>query len=378
VVKVNDVDIRETLGYTSSVPKWAVAYKYPPETKETLLLDITVQVGRTGVLTPNAVLTPVRLAGTTVSKATLHNIDFIRSKDIRIGDTVMVRKAGDIIPEVVSTDPSKRDGSEKEFTMPDRCPSCNEPVFYDPNEAAAARCTNLSCPAQLSRGIEHFASKDAMSIDGLGPQIIELLIENDLIHDAADLYSLKAEDIAGLERMGEKSAQNLISAIEKSKSAGLERLIYALGISNIGEVAAHALAARYRTLDACMNATFDELIALDDFGTVTAECVVNFFSHEPNRQRCERLKEAGILCEAVKQIASDKLRGLTFVLTGTLPSMSRDAASAMIKDRGGKVAGSVSKKTSFVVAGEEAGSKLTKAKELGVTILDENQLLAML
>ena len=378
VIKADLLSDRALIGEGTSTPKWAAAYKFPPEEKATKLLDITINVGRTGVLTPTAVLSPVRLAGTTVSRASLHNLEFIRERGIMLGDTVIVRKAGDIIPEVVSADPSKRDGSEKEFTMPDRCPSCNEPVFYDPNEAAAARCTNLSCPAQLSRGIEHFASKDAMSIDGLGPQIIELLIENDLIHDAADLYSLKAEDIAGLDRMGEKSAQNLISAIEKSKSAGLERLIYALGISNIGEVAANALAARYRTLDACMNATFDELIALDDFGAVTAECVVNFFSHEPNRVRCERLKEAGILCEAVKQVASDKLRGLTFVLTGTLPTLTRDEASEMIAAQGGKVSGSVSKKTSYVVAGDAAGSKLTKARELGVTVIDEAGLITLL
>lgn len=378
VVKADLLSDRALIGEGTSTPKWAAAYKFPPEEKATKLIDITINVGRTGVLTPTAVLSPVRLAGTTVSRASLHNLEFIRERGIMLGDTVIVRKAGDIIPEVVSADPSRRDGSEKEFSMPDRCPSCGEPVFYDPNEAAAARCTNLSCPAQLSRGIEHFASKDAMSIDGLGPQIIELLIENDLIHDAADLYSLRIEDIAGLERMGEKSAQNLVNSIERSKSAGLERLIYALGIPNIGEVAANALASRYKTLDACMNATFEELISLDDFGAITAECVVNFFSHEPNRERCERLKAAGLICEAVKAVASDKLRGLTFVLTGTLPSLTRDEASEMITAEGGKVSGSVSKKTSYVVAGDAAGSKLTKARELGVTVIDEAGLIELI
>ena len=378
VIKADLLSDRALIGEGTSTPKWAAAYKFPPEEKATKLIDITINVGRTGVLTPTAVLSPVRLAGTTVSRASLHNLEFIRERDIMLGDTVIVRKAGDIIPEVVSSVPSKRDGSEREFSMPDRCPSCGEPVFYDPSEAAAARCTNLSCPAQLSRGIEHFASKDAMSIDGLGPQIVELLIENDLIHDAADLYSLKADDIACLERMGEKSAQNLISAIEKSKSAGLERLIYALGIPNIGEVAATALAARYKTLDACMGATLDELIALDDFGAITAECVVNFFSHTPNRELCERLKSAGILTEAVKQASSDKFAGLTFVLTGALPTLTRDEASDMITAQGGKVSGSVSKKTSYVVAGDAAGSKLTKARDLGVTVIDEAELIRMI
>ena len=378
VIKADLLSDRAVIGEGTSTPKWAAAYKFPPEEKQTKLVDITINVGRTGVLTPTAILSPVRLAGTTVSRATLHNLEFIRERGIMLGDTVTVRKAGDIIPEVVSADSTKRDGSEREFTMPDRCPSCGEPVFYDPSEAAAARCTNSSCPAQLSRGIEHFASKDAMNIDGLGPQIIDLLIDNNLIHDAADLYSVKADDVKNLERMGEKSAQNLVNAIENSKAAGLERLIYALGIPNIGEVAATALAAKYRTLDACMNATFDELISLDDFGAVTAECVVNFFSHAQNRELCERLKAAGLLTDAVKQAASDKFAGLTFVLTGTLPTLTRDEASDMIAAQGGKVSGSVSKKTSYVVAGEAAGSKLTKAQALGVTIIDEDELLRMI
>lgn len=378
VIKADLLEHRKLIGEGTSTPKWAAAYKFPPEEKQTRLEDIIIKVGRTGVLTPNAVLSPVRLAGTTVSRATLHNLDFIRQRGIMLGDTVTIRKAGDIIPEVVCAHPEKRDGSEKEFTMPDRCPSCGEVVYYDPDEAAAVRCTNLSCPAQLSRGIEHFASKGAMNIDGLGPQIIDLLIENDLIFSSADLYTLRAEDVQNLERMGEKSAQNLIEAIEKSKSAGLERLLCALGIPNVGEVAAETLAKKFRTLEACMTATVDELVAINDFGEITAKSVVDFFARESNVELCRKLIQAGVLTEAVKETASDKFEGLTFVLTGTLPTMSRDEASELIKAQGGKVSGSVSKKTSYVVAGEAAGSKLTKAQDLGVAIIDEDELKRML
>ena len=378
VIKADLLEHRRLVGEGTSTPKWAAAYKFPPEEKQTKIEDILIKVGRTGVLTPNAVLSPVRLAGTTVSRATLHNLDFIRQRGIMLGDTVTVRKAGDIIPEVVCAHADKRDGSEREFMMPDKCPSCGEPVYYDPDEAAAVRCTNLSCPAQLSRGIEHFASKGAMNIDGLGPQIIDLLIENDLIFSSADLYTLRSDDVQKLERMGEKSAQNLIEAIEKSKNAGLERLLCALGIPNVGEVAAEALAKKFRTLEACMSATADELISINDFGEITAKSVVDFFSRESNVALCHKLIEAGILTEAVKEAASDKFEGLTFVLTGTLPTMSRDEASELIKAQGGKVAGSVSKKTSFVVAGEAAGSKLTKAQDLGVKIIDEEELKKML
>lgn len=378
VIKLDSLAGRSVLGEGTNTPNWAVAYKFPPEEKQTKLLDITVAVGRTGVLTPAAILSPVRLAGTTVSRATLHNLEFIRERGIMIGDVVTVRKAGDIIPEVVSAHPEKRDGSEREFNMPKLCPSCGEPVSYDADEAAAARCTNSACPAQLSRSIEHFASKGAMNIDGLGPQIVELLLGSGLIRDAADLYSLNSEDIAGLERMGEKSAQNLVEAIEASKSAGLERLIYALGIRNIGEVAAVALAARYRTLEACMAATVEELCEIEDFGLVTAECVVEFFSHEGNIALCRRLSEAGVLTESTAAPVGDKFAGLTFVLTGTLPTMTRDEAEARIKACGGKCTGSVSKKTSYVVAGEAAGSKLTKAQSLGVPVIDEAELIRMI
>ncbi len=377
VIKLDALSDRAVMGEGTSTPRWAVAYKFPPEQKVTRLESVTVAVGRTGVLTPTANLSPVRLAGTTVSRATLHNLDFIRERDIHLGDWVTVQKAGDIIPEVVCAHPERRDGSETPFEMPATCPSCGEPVFREEGEAAV-RCTNAACPAQLSRGIEHFASKDAMDIDGLGPQIVEALIRADLIRDAADLYTLTAAPIATMERMGEKSAQNLIDAIERSKSAGLERLLYALGIRNIGAVAATALAARFGTLDAVMGATVEELCAIPDFGEITALCVVNFFSHEPNRALCRRLADAGLLTVSTAAPTDDRWAGKTFVLTGTLPTMSRDEASALIKSRGGKVSGSVSKKTDYVVAGEAAGSKLTKANELGVTVIDEATLLEMM
>lgn len=381
VIKLDPFAGRRYLGEGTKTPKWAVAYKFPPETKFTKLTDVTVAVGRTGVLTPTAVLEPVRLAGTTVSRATLHNLDFIRERGIMIGDTVAVRKAGDIIPEIVEALPDKRDGSERPFMMPERCPSCGEPVVRDETcgvEGAAYRCTNSACPAQLSRSLEHFASKNAMNIEGLGPQIVELLLAAGLVRTAPDLYALTAEQLVPLDRMGELSAKNLVAAIERSKSAGLERLIYALGIRNIGEVAAAAMAARFGTLERCLAATYDELCAIEDFGDVTAQCVLNFFSHPQNIELCRRLTEAGLVTVAVTKKADDTLGGKTFVLTGTLPTMTRDEASALIKEHGGKVSGSVSKKTSYVVAGEDAGSKLQKARDLGVTVIDEAALLKML
>ncbi len=380
VVKLDRLAGRAVLGEGTSTPKWAVAYKYPPEVKETRLVDVIVAVGRTGVLTPTAVLEPVRLAGTAVSRATLHNCDFIGERDIRIGDVVLVRKAGDIIPEIVASVPQKRNGAERKFVMPKTCPSCGEKVCRDDlggAEGAAYRCTNAACPAQLSRSIEHFASKGAMNIDGLGPQIVELLLSSGMIRDAADIYSLKSERIAGLERMGEISAANLIAAIERSKSAGLERLIYALGIRNIGEVAATSLAAKFRDLESVMNASVEDLCAVDDIGEISAACVVEFFSHEKNRELCRRLAEAGVVTKAAQRAVDDSFAGLTFVLTGTLPTLSRSEASAMIKERGGKSAGSVSKKTNYVVAGSDAGSKLARAAELGTTIIDEATFLKM-
>lgn len=381
VIKLDAFSGRRLLGEGTKTPKWAVAYKFPPETKYTKLTDITVAVGRTGVLTPAAVLEPVRLAGTTVSRATLHNLDFIRERGIMIGDTVAVRKAGDIIPEIVEALPDKRDGSERPFLMPERCPSCGEPVVRDETcgvEGAAYRCTNSTCPAQLSRSLEHFASKNAMNIEGLGPQMVELLLSAGLVRTAPDLYCLTAEQLVPLDRMGELSAKNLVAAIGRSKSAGLERLIYALGIRNIGEVAAAAMAARFGTLERCLTATYDELCGIEDFGDVTAQCVLNFFSHPQNIELCRRLTEAGLVTSATAKKADDSLGGMTFVLTGTLPTMTRDEASALIKEHGGKVSGSVSKKTTYVVAGEEAGSKLTKARDLGVNVIDEAALLAML
>ncbi len=378
VIKLDLLADRRRMGEGTNTPKWAVAYKFPPEQKPTRLEDITVAVGRTGVLTPTAILSPVRLAGTTVSRATLHNLEFIRERDIRIGDIVTVQKAGDIIPEVVCSHPNLRAGEVREFFMPESCPSCGEPVYYDKDAGAATRCTNSKCPAQLSRGIEHFASKDAMNIDGLGPQIVEALLKNGLIADAADLYTLRVEDLVEMERMGEKSAQNLVDAIDRSKNAGLERLIYALGIRNVGEVAAAALAKHFGTLEACRGATVEELCTLEDFGQITAECVVNFFSHTQNVELCDKLIRAGLLTVSTGAPTEDFFAGYTFVLTGTLPSMTRDEAAALIKAAGGKVSGSVSSKTSFVVAGDAAGSKLTKARTLGVRVIDEEALLKML
>ena len=379
VIKVNDLKLRGVIGENSSTPKWAVAYKYPPEEKKTRLLSIDIQVGRTGVLTPAANLEPVSLAGTTVSRATLHNINYIKERDIRIGDSVIVRKAGEIIPEILRSVPSERDGSEVEFEMPTACPSCGMPVYRDEcGEGAAIRCINPACPAQNMRGIVHFASKGAMNIEGLGPQVVELLVNNQKIKDIADLYSLKPEELEGLERMGRKSAENLVSAIEESKSRGLEKLLYALGVRQVGEVAAESIARKMRTLDNCFAATGEDFSSIDDIGEITARELVEFFALDSTRELCNRLKEAGVLTESVAEERLDILEGKTFVLTGTLPTMSRDEASALIKKNGGKVSGSVSKKTSFVVAGEEAGSKLTKAKELGIPVLTEEELLAML
>ena len=377
VIKVDSLADRQIMGEGTNTPKWAAAYKFPPEQKKTKLLAVSIAVGRTGALTPTAELSPVRLAGTTVSRATLHNIDFIRQRGIMIGDTVTVQKAGDIIPEVVCAHPESRDGSEIEFKMPEKCPSCGESVSQVEGEAAV-RCTNSSCPAQLSRGIEHFASKGAMDIDGMGPAVVEALLSAGLIKDVSDLYRLKKDQLLTLERTGEKSADNLLGAIERSKAAGLERLIYALGIRNIGEVAAAALAKRFKTLTALFDATREELCAIEDFGEITADCVVEYFSHAQNRKMCESLIELGLEVGSTAKEASDKLAGLTFVLTGTLPTMSRDEAGALIKENGGKVVGSVSKKTGFVVAGSDAGSKLTKARELGITVISEEELLRMI
>ena len=379
VIKLNNLAERVAIGEGTSTPKWAVAYKYPPEEKETTLLSVDIQVGRTGVLTPTANLEPVRLAGTTVSRATLHNAQFIAELGVRIGDRVIVRKAGEIIPEIVRALPERRTGAEQPFVMPQICPSCGAPVVRDEcGEGAATRCINPACPAQTARSITHFASKSAMNIDGLGPQVVELLLSAGKIKDIADLYTLKVEDIEGLERMGKKSAENLVAAIEESKGRGLERLLFALGVRQVGEVAAEEIARRFRTLDALFSATHEDFVNINDIGDITATALVEFFASEETVALCKRLADLGLLTEAVSEERGNLFEGLTFVLTGTLPTMTRDEASAIIKQNGGKVSGSVSKKTSYVLAGEEAGSKLTKAKDLGVNIIDEDGFMAML
>lgn len=379
VVKVNELAKRISIGEGTSTPKWAVAYKYPPEEKETKLLSVDIQVGRTGVLTPTANLEPVRLAGTTVSRATLHNAQFILERDIRVGDTVVVRKAGEIIPEIIRSLPEKRSGAEQIFVMPSACPSCGGRVVRDEcGEGAAYRCINPACPAQTARSITHFASKGAMNIDGLGPQVVELLLSSGRIKDVTDLYTLKVEDIEDLDRMGRKSAENLVNAIEESKSRGLERLLFALGIRQVGEVAAEEIAGKMRTLENLYSATFEDFAAIKDIGEITATVLVEFFANPDNRELCDRLRQLGVSTDAKGEERGELFNGLTFVLTGTLPTMTRDEASAIIKKNGGKVSGSVSKKTSYVLAGEEAGSKLTKAKDLGVAIIDESAFLGML
>ena len=377
VVKINDLALRNELGSVGGRPKWAVAYKYPPEEKETKLIDVAVQVGRTGVLTPNAVLEPVKLAGTTVSRATLHNFNYIKEKDIRIGDTVAVHKAGDIIPEIAFVNLSKRPSDAVAYKAPEFCPSCGEPVFAD-EEEAALRCTNAECPSQILRNIEHFASKDAMNIDGMGPQIVKLLYERGLIRGIADIYYLKKEDLAALDRMGEKSAQNLTDSIEASKNRGLARLLYALGIRQIGEKAAETLAEEFGDIEKFFELKTEDLVSLSDIGEISALYVVNFFSHPNTRKLVDRLKEAGVETLIKREIADALyLEGLTFVLTGKLPTLSRSEAEAIIKKYGGKTSSSVSKTTDYLLCGDDAGSKLTKAEALGTKIIDEQTFLNM-
>ncbi len=382
VIKVNDLALRERLGETASVPKWAVAYKFPPEEKHTRLTDIVIQVGRTGVLTPNAVLDPVHLAGTTVSRATLHNLDFIRERDIRLGDTVVVRKAGDIIPEVVSVVKEKRDGSERQFDMPSICPECGGAVVvdheHDEGGSRIFRCTSPDCPAQIRRNLVHFASKDAMDIEGLGPSLIALLHRVGLVNSAADFYTLTAEQLIPLERMGEKSAAKLLAAIEASKSAGLARLLYGLGIRQVGEKAAQMFAAAFGDIEAFFSVDREALLAVDDVGEITADYVVEYFAQPATRTLINALTSCGVKTKYERQTVGDTLSGKTFVLTGTLPTMKRDDAEALIVANGGKVSGSVSKKTSYVLAGADAGSKLTKAQTLGVPVIDEQTLLKMI
>ena len=377
VIKVDRLDQREKLGSTAKFPRWAAAYKYPPEVKPSRVLDIVVQVGRTGVLTPKAVLTPVRLAGTTVTNATLHNQDFISEKDIRIGDTVLVRKAGEIIPEVLSVVTEKRPPEAQPYILPKTCPVCGAPVERD-EDGAHVRCTGAECPAQLLRNLTHFASRDAMDIDGLGVAVVENLVGAGLIKTPGDLYFLKEEDVAGLERMGKKSAQNLLAAIERSKSNDLSRLIYAFGIRQVGQKAGKILAARFHTLEALENATLEELTAVDDIGAITAQSILAWMASPQSKHLIQRLAQAGVNMTAAEQGSDQRFAGMTFVFTGALEKFTRDEAAAMVEDRGGKSASSVSKKTSYVVAGEAAGSKLRKAQELGVTVLTEDEFLALL
>ena len=374
VIKVNSLADREILGATAKYPKWAVAFKYPPEEKITTLLNIEVQVGRTGAITPTAVFEPIQLAGTVVSRAVLHNQDFIDAKDINIGDKIIVRKAGEIIPEVVAL--AEKGPNPGTFRLPEYCPACGTKAVREDDEAVL-RCPNPDCPAQLLRNLIHFASRDAMDIDGMGPAVLTMLVDRGIIKSQADIYSLKPEDISSAERMGEKSAANLMASIEKSKKAGLSRLLFALGIRNIGQKAADALAQNFGTMDAVMAARLEDISAIDGFGEVMAKSLIEYFSLTQSKKLIEKLKEHGVLMEAEKKVVSDKLHGFTFVLTGTLPTMSRDEASAIIIASGGKVASSVSKKTDYVLAGEKAGSKLNKAESLGIKIIDENEFMEM-
>ena len=377
VIKVESLAMRRVIGEGTGTPKWAVAYKFPPEQKETVLRDIAIQVGRTGVLTPIAELSPVKIAGSVVSRATLHNIDFIREKDVRIGDTVVVQKAGDIIPEIVEAKKDKRPIDAVVFEMPTVCPSCGERVFRD--EEAAVRCTNAACPAQLMQNLVHFASKDAMDIAGLGPAVLKLLKDNGVIKTVSDIYRIVPEELIDLERMGKKSAENLVNAIAASKDRGLARLLYALGIRQIGSVAAQSLAAHYADIEDFFAVTVEDLTKIEDFGLITAENVVQYFHQPSTRVLVNELKALGVKTTAEKEETVDfRFGGMTFVLTGTLPTMTRSEAEALIKKYGGKTSSSVSKKTSVVLAGEEAGSKLTKARELGVRVIDEAEFLAML
>ena len=377
VVKVNNLSQRAALGSTAKFPRWAAAYKYPPEVKPAQVVDIVIQVGRTGVLTPKAVFTPVRLAGTTVTNATLHNQDFISEKDIRIGDTVLVRKAGEIIPEVLSVVEDKRPEGTQPWFLPKICPVCGAPVERD-EDGAHTRCTGAECPAQLLRNLAHFASRDAMDIEGLGIAVVENLVNAQLVKTPGDLYFLNEEDVAQLERMGKRSAKKLLAALEKSKEQDLSRLIYAFGIRQVGQKAGKILAARFQTLENLQNATLEELTAVDDIGEITARNILDWMASPQSRHLIDRLREAGVNMTAAEQGSDRRFEGMTFVLTGTLEKFTRDEASEMIEARGGKSSGSVSKKTTYVVAGEAAGSKLRKAQELGIPVLTEEEFLALL
>ena len=380
VVKVNSIAYQEQLGYRARNPRWAIAYKFPPEQQRTKLKDITVQVGRTGVVTPVAQLEPVFLAGSTISRATLHNEDYIAQKEIMIGDTVIIEKAGEVIPAVVAVDKTKRDGNERAFAFPDLCPECGTPLIRLEGEAAV-RCPNtLHCPAQVREGIIHFASRDGMNIDGLGPAVINQLYQAELIHDSADLYYLTREELLTIERMGEKSADNLLKSLEKSKNCSLAALIFSLGIPLVGLTVAKILAKEFGSIEKLKQASYDDLVAIDAVGEKIAQSITEYFAQESNSDFLARLEQAGIMMQeehTVKQ-TKEAFAGKTFVLTGTMVAMDRKTAQEKIESLGGKASSSVSKKTNYVVAGENAGSKLTKAEELGITILSEDEFLRLL
>lgn len=374
VIKVDNLRLREILGTTYKVPKWAIAYKYPPEKKETKLLDIVCQVGRTGAITPTAILEPVKVAGSTISKTTLHNEDFIKQKGLKIGDTVVIQKQGDVIPEVVDVLKRKRNGTERDFVMPTVCPVCGAPVVREEGEAVA-RCIGIECSAKLLRNLAHFASKEGMDIDGLGIKIIEQLVDKGLLKNITDIYTLTIDEIASLKKNGKKFAQNLIDAINESKNNDLFKLLTALGIRHIGTKSAKGLCKKYKSIDEIANASFEELSMIDDVGMITAKSIYEFFRQPQTMDLIEKLKEAGVNTEVLEDDSNsdDRFFGETFVLTGSLTGFTRQEASDIIERFGGKVSGSVSKKTSYVLAGEEAGSKLTKAQELGIRIISEEE-----
>ena len=377
VIKVNNLQLREVLGATAKFPRWAAAYKYPPEIKPTVVEEIVVQVGRTGVLTPKAVVKPVRLAGTTVTNATLHNQDFISERDIRVGDTVLIRKAGEIIPEILEVDFTKRPQGTVAYTLPAACPICGAPTRRD-DDGAFLRCTGAYCPAQLSRAIAHFVSRDAMDIEGLGASIVDALIEKDLLHTAADIYYLTLDELKQLWQKGDTAAKKLLTAIENSKKQDLGRLIYALGIRQVGAKTGKVLASHFGSLDALMQASLEELVEVSDVGEVTAQAIFDWFKQSQSVEMIEKFRSAGVNFESTKQVTDNRFQGMTFVLTGALSKFTREEATEQIESFGGKASGSVSKKTSYVVVGENAGSKEKKAKELGIPILTEDEFLEMI
>ena len=373
VVKVDNLELREKIGTTFKTPKWAVAYKYPPEQKETLLKNIVCQVGRTGAVTPMAILEPVVVAGSKISKTTLHNEDFIKEKDLKIGDRVIIQKAGDVIPEVVRAVTEKRTGEEREFEMPTVCPVCGGQVIRVPGQAVN-KCIGIECPARNLRNIIHFASREAMNIEGLGEKVIEQLIDKGLISNIADIYTLKLEDVASLKKDGKKFAENLINSINKSKQNNLDRLITALGIEQVGAKSAKILAKKFKTMDNLAKASFEELTFVEEIGNITANSVREFFIQDQTNDLIKKLKSAGVNMKEIEDDeADDRFLGKTFVLTGTLEKYTRDEAGSIIEKFGGKTSGSVSKKTSYVLAGEDAGSKLTKAQSLGIPVITEVQ-----